>query len=354
MELSVAQNSGAHGAERRQAHVLLVDDEEHIREAVKAVLEGRGYIVSACEDALAALQLLEQGQQVDIILLDLMMPRMDGWEFRVQQMRSEKWADIPVIAMSADQSAKARAINADCFLPKPLDLTRLLEMLERLVDTARERNGERARERLHLMGKLADEIVRKLDKPIGFTLGNLQLAQDKASELEKRLSGADSFSLVGIRQLLARAQRGAERIEGLVQGTAAFAHIAQARLKRDKPRVLLLERNGAERTAAELSSEYEVHTAASVQHALEALVDDGPFDVILCPLAGRECMGVDLYTQLKEDGSGLTERIVFTTEGPFDEPLRQFLASARRPQVRRPLQLGELRTIIEAQLQPFQ
>src|SRR5689334_5369284 len=75
--------------------VMLVDDDDLFREATTLVLEKHGYRVEPCCDALEALARLAGGVAPDVIVLDLLMPHMDGWEFRVQQQREPKWASIP-------------------------------------------------------------------------------------------------------------------------------------------------------------------------------------------------------------------------------------------------------------------
>jgi len=183
------------GAAGRQAQIgegyrlLLVDDEEHVREALRIVLEQRGYRVVDCSDAQQALERLRTGVAPDLILLDLMMPNMDGWQFRLEQKRNAAWAQIPVIAMSADQSAKAQAMDAHCYLPKPFDHIQLCETIERVLASVRTRAQETpAQTSFGSLGRLAGELVEHLEQPIGYTLANLQLAKSKVEELGARLT----------------------------------------------------------------------------------------------------------------------------------------------------------------------
>jgi CheY-like chemotaxis protein len=62
-----------------------------------------------------------------VILLDLMMPVMDGWQFRREQVRSPELAEIPVIVVSAAGRDRIAEIDADAYLTKPVDLEQLLE-----------------------------------------------------------------------------------------------------------------------------------------------------------------------------------------------------------------------------------
>jgi len=333
------------------ASVLLVDDEEHLREAVRLVLEARGYGVKECSDAQEALELLQAGEQPDLILLDLMMPRMNGWQLRVELKHNPGWSKIPVIALSADRSAQALAIDADCHLAKPVDHQQLLANVERVL--AKARAGDRASDEVRTLGKLAGEIVRNLEQPISYTLANLQLAQDKAEELEARLHGADAFSLIGIRQLLTRAQRGAERIAGLSQGTATFAALTGRPVTR--PRVLVVDSDQGqlERMRCWLQDDYEMTTANDTSTALGQIDAQRPFDALLIALYGPTYEGMSLYEQLLEKAPAQADRVVFLTGGRFDDRMRLFLAAVRRPQLRRPIQPAELRQVLKQRRAQF-
>lgn len=113
--------------------VLVVDDDQDIREIVSEVLSLRGYDVAVATDGRQALQWLAGGGRACIILLDLMMPDMNGWEFREAQLRDPELADIPVVVLSGvgNPPAYAEALAADQILPKPVDLTGLTEAVAR-------------------------------------------------------------------------------------------------------------------------------------------------------------------------------------------------------------------------------
>jgi CheY-like chemotaxis protein len=109
--------------------ILLVDDDEGIRESITEFLEGHGHTIHAAEhgaDAFAKLD--EMGTVPDLILLDLMMPVKDGIEFRAEQRVHVRYAGIPVVIMSADPQLDERRdlLGARGYLRKPFDLRRLL------------------------------------------------------------------------------------------------------------------------------------------------------------------------------------------------------------------------------------
>ncbi len=90
--------------------ILVVEDDLSTREALSMLLSAEGYGVSTAADGVAALEQLRDGQRPGLILLDLMMPLMDGWQFRHEQLRDPSLANIPVIVCSASwRPAKAAA-----------------------------------------------------------------------------------------------------------------------------------------------------------------------------------------------------------------------------------------------------
>lgn len=115
--------------------VLVVDDDEHIREVMAEMLSAEGFVVRTAANGREALALLQQWHP-DLILLDLDMPEMDGRVFRVEQLRSTDLARIPVIVMSAASSlqAMAAALEATEALPKPCDLEVVVRAIRRVTD----------------------------------------------------------------------------------------------------------------------------------------------------------------------------------------------------------------------------
>ena len=83
------------------AVILLVEDEAAIREVIEAVLEAEGYRVVSTVDGADALDVLRDGLRPCMIILDLMMPVMDGWEFRAAQMRDPDLLKIPTVVYTA-------------------------------------------------------------------------------------------------------------------------------------------------------------------------------------------------------------------------------------------------------------
>jgi CheY-like chemotaxis protein len=119
------------GSPRRT--VLVVEDEPAIRSLLAMTLEGENYRVATAEDGHDALALLEN-QTPDALVLDLMLPTMDGWQVIESLDRDAPGGQIPIIAVTAGQrkvSVGERGVRA--FLTKPYDLDRLLVILEQIV-----------------------------------------------------------------------------------------------------------------------------------------------------------------------------------------------------------------------------
>ena len=110
--------------------ILLVDDDMPSVEALKELLEGAGYGVVCAENGREALARLREDSYC-VILLDIMMPTMNGYEFREAQMRDPRLASIPVVVITADGRAreKARQIGTDRYLMKPLSPPELLRTI---------------------------------------------------------------------------------------------------------------------------------------------------------------------------------------------------------------------------------
>ena len=108
--------------------ILLVDDDEALRDVLTEALIDEGFTVSSSANGLEALTTLRAGLRPDVILLDLMMPIMDGWAFREEQSRDPALASIPVVVVTAVHSLH-KPIDARAILRKPFKLDELLGVL---------------------------------------------------------------------------------------------------------------------------------------------------------------------------------------------------------------------------------
>jgi two-component system, OmpR family, response regulator MprA len=110
--------------------ILLVEDDRDIRETLIEALEQEGYAVTGAFDGIDALEKLRAaGAAPDIVLLDVMMPRMDGVQFAAEMRKTPAWKDIPIVLVTADVNGKttAQQVGAAAFLKKPIKLASLFD-----------------------------------------------------------------------------------------------------------------------------------------------------------------------------------------------------------------------------------
>lgn len=113
--------------------VLIVDDNEELLEVVSSVLEGEGFEVETAKNGREALGVLRRRRPF-LILLDLMMPVMNGWEFLHLFRANQLVRDIPVIVCSA---AKVTNLSGVQYLKKPLDISNLLNVVHNHFDASK-------------------------------------------------------------------------------------------------------------------------------------------------------------------------------------------------------------------------
>lgn len=115
--------------------ILVVDDDPDIRDIVADILSDEGYRALGAENGRDALRMLrEEGLRPQLILLDMMMPELDGWGFRAEQQQDAELARIPVVVFTAHElpSQTAAQMQAAGFLKKPIRLAQLLDAVKRV------------------------------------------------------------------------------------------------------------------------------------------------------------------------------------------------------------------------------
>jgi CheY-like chemotaxis protein len=123
-------------------HVLLVEDDADTREVLKLILESDGMTVTPAQDGLDGLERLEQIHDRDplmpcAIVLDYMMPRFGGAQFRARQLKNPHTADVPVILVSAvsDLEERAKPLHPFAVLQKPIDPDELTAVVRQASET---------------------------------------------------------------------------------------------------------------------------------------------------------------------------------------------------------------------------
>jgi signal transduction histidine kinase len=218
--------------------ILLVEDDRSIREAVQSVLEDEGYEVLQSGNGRDALDRLRSGVRPDLVVLDLRMPVMDGWEFRAAQKNDPNLAGIPVLAVSADGSAKAEAIAADGYLRKPLSTRTLLETVARILAQVERRRllGRLAEaERFAALGRLAAGVGHEINNPLTYVSVNVDLAVAEIGLWLAQNGGGEGASfappsparaiekMTAVREMLDESRSGLRRIRDVVKNLQSLS-----------------------------------------------------------------------------------------------------------------------------------
>ena len=114
--------------------ILVVEDDDVTREGFGSVLKEHGYKVDLASTGQHALDYLQRNGPPDLIVLDMLMQGMDGWQFL--KYRDKKWRSVPVLiatALSVASKEWAAAMGAAGLLQKPIDLTVLVERVQKLL-----------------------------------------------------------------------------------------------------------------------------------------------------------------------------------------------------------------------------
>src|ERR1043165_1360904 len=123
-------------------HILVVEDERHLAMGIKFNLEDEGYRVTAVGNGPAALEALENEAEVDLIVLDLMLPGMSG--YAVCEELRQRGSDVPILILSARTLTEDRIrgfdVGANQYLTKPFDLDELLSRVKNLLTHYPRRN----------------------------------------------------------------------------------------------------------------------------------------------------------------------------------------------------------------------
>ena len=116
--------------------ILVIDDDENIVRILTLYLRSKGYDVVSCKSGSRALSVFTDTKP-DLVLLDVLMPEMDGFEVMRQIRANAQWADIPVIFLTADVSPetceKGGALGAAGFMSKPLEAERMISGVEAVI-----------------------------------------------------------------------------------------------------------------------------------------------------------------------------------------------------------------------------
>lgn len=121
-------------------HILVADDEAHIGRIIKIKMEQGPFRVTLAFDGQEAVDILDQEDRVDLVVLDLMMPRLSGLDVLDRIRASDRWKDVPCIILTAagqeEYERDARESGATDFLTKPFSPKRLYSLIAQLTGVA--------------------------------------------------------------------------------------------------------------------------------------------------------------------------------------------------------------------------
>ena len=118
--------------------VLVVDDEEDIRTSVSQILEIRGYEVIRAENGMECLKQLERVLP-DLVILDIMMPGMSGWDVAARMKEHHQWQAVPIVFLTAkgdEMSVGLGGLASEEYIVKPFDVGKLMECVDRILQKA--------------------------------------------------------------------------------------------------------------------------------------------------------------------------------------------------------------------------
>lgn len=159
--------------------ILVVDDESSIRKIITTQLKRAGYEVAEAADAFAGLEILARDSAFDLVVSDLMMPRMDGIEFRKKILASPNLAHIPFVMLTASRHTEDKVtsyeLDVAAYITKPFEAQ---ELLARIASILRQLDGRvryTAEERLRAIQQLSVTLNHEINNPLSTVLGQAEL-----------------------------------------------------------------------------------------------------------------------------------------------------------------------------------
>lgn len=197
--------------------ILAVDDQPITLATVADILQDDGYKVLTAANGVEALELLED-HTPDLIVSDIMMPEMDGYQFYEAVRANSAWRLIPFIFLTAQREQdfirRGYSLGADLYLIKPIDVEDLLlaveTRLKRIADiqvAAREVAGEANKEQIKTLG-------HELFIPLSFIYSNINKLQNESDGLSRKAT----------HEVLNNMQRGTERLATLIEELMSYVY----------------------------------------------------------------------------------------------------------------------------------
>lgn len=116
----------------RRSRVLVVEDDDILRDTIADLIADDGHEVHVAVDGVDAL-LVSDGWKPDLVILDVMLPRMDAFEFRERQLAGGHGAKVLLVSAAPDLPAAAERLKADAWLPKPFSVDAMIAAVNQLL-----------------------------------------------------------------------------------------------------------------------------------------------------------------------------------------------------------------------------
>lgn len=234
--------------------ILVVEDQRLLRVAIQDTLKLEGYEVITASDGVEALAVMEE-RCPDLIIADIMMPRMDGYAFYEAVRARPAWVAIPFIFLTAkaerEDILKGKGMGAEDYITKPFDPDELLVVVRARLGRARQIKMAAEAEFEDLKVRIATILGHELRTPLTYVLGYTDLALEDISSLSpEALQGF----LLGI-------QRGAERLARLVEDLLTIVRIDMGHVEQEF-RLTVEERRDLDEIVSRVARQYERLAAA--------------------------------------------------------------------------------------------
>jgi signal transduction histidine kinase len=206
--------------------ILVVEDHHLLQEAMREILETEGFEVFTAGDGLAALDMMQETCP-DLILSDIMMPQMDGYEFYEKMRENPQWVRIPFIFLTAkgdrDDILKGKALGVEDYLTKPFDTQELLIAIHSRLKRAHDLQTVTETEFDQLKQHLIDILSHELRTPLTYISGYTELALDDVAALTPET----------LQEFLVGIKRGADRLNRLTDDFLMVVQIDTGQAEKD-------------------------------------------------------------------------------------------------------------------------
>ncbi len=239
-------------------HILVVEDHKPMSRAIKGILESEGYSVSTATDGVEALEVMEETLP-DLILADIMMPRMDGYTLYKRIRARLEWVPIPFVFLTAkserEDKLKGKKLGAEDYITKPFDAEELIVSVRSRLGRAHaiERASEAEFERLKQ--QIVTILGHELRTPLTYVTGYTDLALEDISSLKP----------TEVEEFLNGIKAGADRLNRLVEDLLLLVQIDSGRAREEFE--ALVARYGnldkiVKRTANQFASQAREHSVS--------------------------------------------------------------------------------------------